>query len=103
MNKEQDLLERATNEKDLIRSVLFEDYAPDWIFVRELSEYLVGIDPSLTGHLLLARALRHLGDRENAVRQLELCRVLIANQPTLGAEVVLLPVVETETLLLRES
>lgn len=55
------------------------DRLEDWVPARAIGEFIVSSCPTLlVGHLVLCRALRHLGDPERAVEELNLC-ITIAN------------------------
>ncbi len=79
-DEDRELLIRVTDTKDFVRSVLVEDNFDDWKLAQQLGEFLIRIDPEgFLGHLILARACRHQGDRERAMHEFDQCRSLIAS------------------------
>ena len=79
MNSDGELLERLVNilnGRDLFGETFLTDDFDDWHLAKELGEFLVRIEPesSITGHALLARAHRHLGNRDLAVVELRECQ-----------------------------
>src|SRR5216684_1324433 len=82
---------------------LIGDKLDDWTKARALGEAIVETDPTvLIGHLILSRALRHLGDRPRAIEQLEACLTLA---PGVGAgDAAFLPEMrQEEYFLLQQS
>lgn len=66
---------RAIEQKEFVRSILFDDSFDDWQLTRDFGNFLVRIEPGeILGHALLTRALRHLGEVELAREELKQCR-----------------------------
>ena len=75
MNQDADMLDKVIANEDFIAAVIREDSSCDWELARNLGEYLLRIDPRQSfGFLILIRALRHLGDSEEAARKFTLYR-----------------------------
>src|SRR5437762_8107922 len=66
----QDVLTRSLETEGFTRSLLFEDSVDDWALARDLGEFQVLVGPELlVGHLILAKACRHLGDTPRAIEE----------------------------------
>lgn len=93
---------RALEQEGFLCSLLFEDVVDDWLLARDLGEYLVLVYPDLlVGHLILAKACRHLSDSVRALQQIARCREIIASGGLPPVEMRLLaPVVDGEARLL---
>jgi hypothetical protein len=78
MSADGELLARVSDTKDFFQSVLYRDTLPDWTLAREFGEFLVRILPNdIMGHVLLARAHRHLGSLDLARDELKQCQAYI--------------------------
>src|ERR1700690_2967105 len=92
MSTDGELLARVARRKDLFRLVLYDDSFDDWTLVRDLGEFLVRTEDSeIMGHAILARALRHLGDRRRALVELERCRTMMNSRQLHSWETDLFP------------
>jgi|SRR5215469_8672060 len=81
MATDAEVLTRISKIEKFFESVLYKDNLADWSLVRDLGELLIRIDgEEIVGHVLLARACRHIGDRKRAREELEKCRALVALQ-----------------------
>jgi hypothetical protein len=99
MEKDIELLDRVINRKDFLPSIL-EDTAAEWELAKDLGEYLLRVVPQLlVGHLILARAYRHLNDLPHAIEEVEQCRAIVA-RGGLAGEVEFLPDLAEEERLL---
>jgi hypothetical protein len=104
MTDDESLLEKVTSKKDFIQSVFVDDASCDWALARQFGEYLVRIEGEFfLGHLISIRALRHLGEREAAILQLDVCKEAIKTQTRIGLKEELLGMVRVEESLLRGS
>jgi len=73
-----EIVTRVSNIENFFESVLYRDSLEDWKVAQDFGKLLIRIDKEeITGHALLARACRHLGDLECAGTELEKCRVLV--------------------------
>jgi hypothetical protein len=98
MNADLEMLTRVENTEDFFRRVFLDDNVPDWNLVREFAEYIIRMRPNeCGGHLMLARAFRHLGQPEHAREELQLSKGLLTDDP-LASDY--LPQVEKEDYLL---
>jgi hypothetical protein len=72
-----ELLAKVIQSKDFFQSVLYDDTFDDWNLAKELGEFLIRIEPDseIMGHALLARAYRHLGNRQRALDELIECQL----------------------------
>jgi hypothetical protein len=96
VSKEKKLLDHALGIDGFLESILFMDKLDDWTAAVELGRYLVQVDSmSLCAHLILAIACRHLGDERHVSQELQACRTIV-ERGDLGAEVILIPVLEQE-------
>jgi hypothetical protein len=60
-------------------SDLFADNLEDWAAARKYGEFLTARCPTLLiGHLVLCRALRHMGDVQLAMNELHICKTIVA-------------------------
>jgi thiamine phosphate synthase YjbQ (UPF0047 family) len=106
MDLEREILARVSNTKDFFGSVFFRDTLDDWNVAKDLGEFLVRIlpDSEVMGHALLARAHRHLGNRELALDELKQCQARTANRKLEPWETeMLLPLLTEEEKHLSES
>jgi hypothetical protein len=79
MDIDAEILTRVSKIDKFFESVLYKDSLDDWKVARDLGELLIRIDgEEITGHALLVRACRHIGDRKRAREELEKCRALLA-------------------------
>jgi hypothetical protein len=95
----------AIEGKEFFRSILLDDDFDDWSLAKELGQFLIQImpDSELMGHALLARAHRHLGNRELALDELKQCFLRTANRELEPWEKeMLLPLLTSERSLLYE-
>ena len=97
-DEELELLRRVTSSEDFFHSVLVEDTLQDWSLGKEFGELLIRLMPdSALGHLVVARACRHLKCSQTAVGALARCRTIITSGKAIkGEEELLLPVLEAE-------
>jgi hypothetical protein len=66
---------QSIEKKDFFRSILINDTFDDWNLARDFGGFLTRIEPEeFMGHALLARSLRHLGNLEGALAELQKCR-----------------------------
>ncbi len=73
-----EILTKVSKIDKFFESVLYEDSLEDWKLAKDLGELLIRLDgEEISGHALLARSCRHLGDLERAGTELERCRVLV--------------------------
>jgi hypothetical protein len=87
MDLDRELLRRVNEVDDFFGSV-FEDRLEDWNLASDLGEFLLRIGgPEAMGHMLLARAHRHLGNRERAREELKRCQLLVAKGELVPGEV----------------
>lgn len=71
---EGELIDKVDAIGDFFRLVL-NDALEDWPLAKDFGKFLTRLDPAgAIGHALLARAYRHLGDRQQALAELECCR-----------------------------
>jgi len=98
MSREAEILARVIENRDFARSLLFDDCTDDWNLAGELGEYLTRIHPDMIfGHIVLAKARRHLGDNVGAIAEVNRCREVIAAGDLAPAELHLLaPLVDLE-------
>jgi hypothetical protein len=77
MDSDAELLVRVNRTDDFFGSVFSRDSLDDWNLAKDFGEFLVRIlpDTEVMGHALLARACRHLGERERALDELKQCQV----------------------------
>jgi len=97
------IVTKVSKIERFFESVLCEDNLEDWKLAQDFGELFVRMDEEeITGHALLARACRHLGDLERAGTELEKCRVLV-EYPMIkdGKELFLSFLAEEERLLSR--
>jgi hypothetical protein len=67
MDTDAETLTRVSKIDKFFESVLYKDSLDDWKVARDLGELLIRIDgEEITGHALLVRACRHIGDRKRA-------------------------------------
>jgi hypothetical protein len=93
---DEELLDRAAKTDDFSRSIIVNDKSDDWAHVKEVGRYLVRVhSASLFGHLVLARACRHLGELGQAAKEARECRMMV-RRGNLGTEVTLVPALEEE-------
>jgi hypothetical protein len=93
---DEELLDRAIRMDNFSGSILVEDKFDDWSLAKEVGKYLIRVDSTLLiGHLVLARACRHLGQLAQAADELDVCRTLV-ERGNLGGEVALLPTFDEE-------
>ncbi len=102
---DSELLERVCADKTLIRSVLLDEDLEDWTLPKSFGEFLARINPDdLTGHVILMRACRHLGDLEKATQELARCHAIIDAGGMIPVDQqTLVPMVEAEHQMLREG
>lgn len=95
---ERELLRRVNSVEDFFGSILLKDSLQDWGLAKEFGQFLTRLMPdSALGHLVVARACRHLGDLNAVAAALDRCRAAIASGKMTGPEVeLLLPIVEHE-------
>src|SRR5690349_17103203 len=75
----REVLNRVLQKEGFSGSLLSEDSVDDWALARDLGEYRVLVNPEmLVGHLILARASRHLGDEPRALEEVARCRELLS-------------------------
>ena len=101
---ESDALRRITASKDFAGAILVADDVDDWSLAKQFGEILVRVLPGyLIGHLILARAYRHIGEPQLAAEQIETCRRLISDaaQPAISQEWLLPVLAEEEKHLAR--
>ncbi len=73
-----EIVTKVSKIEGFFESVLYDDNLEDWKLAKDFGELFVRLDDEeITGHALLARACRHLGDLERAGTELERCRVLV--------------------------
>ena len=103
MDSDRELLARVNSIDDFFGSALVRDALDDWNLARDFGEFLTRIDTDkeVMGHVLMARAYRHLGDTERALAALRVCQARIANK-TFGPDELelFMPVLEKERKLL---
>jgi hypothetical protein len=93
---DEELLDRAVKMDNFSKAIFIEDKVDDWAHAKEVGKYLIRVDSTLLfGHLVLARACRHLGELAQAASELKECRILV-ERGDLGGEVELLPVLDEE-------
>jgi len=89
---DRDVLKRVTEMDDFVGSVLVRDSLPDWHLARALGTFLVRVCPNeLVGHVILLRALRHLGDLELARMEVQQCKTLLDTGNVTAIEHEILP------------
>ena len=100
-----ELLTRVTETKDFVQRVLYDDSLDDWNLAKDFGEFLLRLDPDeILGHALLARAYKHLGDSQRAIRELEQCRARATQGQLKPSEVeVFSPFLAKEEKLLSEG
>ena len=77
MEPEAEILTRVAKIEDFFQAVLYKDALDDWNLAKDLGEFLIRFEPEeVMGHALVARASRHLGDRERALSELVQCRIM---------------------------
>src|SRR5579871_2313128 len=77
-----DILTRICGTEDFFRRVFLYDEFDDWKLAYDLGVYLADRLPEeCGGHLILARSLRHLGERERAASAIQVCKGLLAGHP----------------------
>jgi hypothetical protein len=82
MSADLEMLEQIENTKDFFKGVFLEDSLADWNLACAFAQYIIRLRPEeCGGHLILARALRHLGDLERARAELQLSKDLLPNDP----------------------
>ena len=98
----REVFTRVRQKEGFSGSLLSEDSVDDWALARDLGEYHVLVSPDmLVGHLILARACRHLGDEPRALEEVARCRELLSTERILPIERnVLVPQLEREERLL---
>jgi hypothetical protein len=91
-------LQGALEDDGFVESLLLRDKAEDWQLVRDLGQYLVLTGPDLLiGHVIVAKASRHLGTHSETKAALHNCRALIRRGATSAMELnVLMPIIEAE-------
>jgi hypothetical protein len=103
LDSDRNLLARVNSIDDFFASVLVRDALDDWNLARDFGDFLarLGPDKEVVGHVLMARAYRHLGNAERALVELNECQARIANQELTRYELELyMPVLEKEKKLL---
>ena len=84
---DQELLDKVAQMDNFSVSILVEDKSDDWSLAKEVGKYLIRVDPTLLiGHLVLARACRHLGELAEAASEVAACRAVVEHG-NLGGEV----------------
>jgi hypothetical protein len=74
MDRDLEMMNEVTANEDFIRG-LFLDTLNEWSLAKEYGEFLVKNVPQLfLGHVVLARAHRHLGERDRAREKIAECR-----------------------------
>ena len=67
---------QSIERRDFFRAILVNDNFDDWKLARDFGAFLTRIEPEeIMGHALLARSYRHLGNLEEALAELEQCRI----------------------------
>lgn len=78
MDSDAEIVTKVSKIGGFFESVLYEDCLEDWNLAKDFGELFVRMDAEeITGHALLARACRHLGDLERARAEFEKCQVLV--------------------------
>ena len=82
MDSDAELLVKVNSSDDFFGSVFTKDRLDDWNLAKDFGEFLVRFlpDADVMGHAVLARAYRHLGELELALRELKECRTRTANR-----------------------
>lgn len=75
MDLDGELLQKVCGIHDFFGSVFLRDDLDDWSLARDFGEFLVRTlaDQDVTGHALLTRAYRHLGNMKLAHSELREC------------------------------
>jgi hypothetical protein len=103
MDPDAAILEKVSKIDKFFESVLYDDTLDDWKLAKDLGELFVRLDrEEITGHALLARACRHLGDTERALAELEKCRVLIVPPMIEGGKKLFVSFLEQEERLMSK-
>jgi hypothetical protein len=94
----QGALGKVLEDEGFVENLLLHDRVEDWQLARDLGQYLVltGSD-LLIGHVIVARASRHLGSHSETKAALRNCYGLIRRGATSAMELnVLTPIIEAE-------
>jgi hypothetical protein len=76
-----EMLSRVLDTKEFLAGVLFEDDSQDWSLALALGEYMLRTLPEdPPGHLIVARASRHLGQMDRAVQEVIKCKTLLVSE-----------------------
>ena len=69
---------RVPDDEDFVERLLLQDIVDDWQVALELGQYWVLVYPDLlVGHVIVARASRHLGACSQAAGALRDCQELV--------------------------
>jgi hypothetical protein len=91
-----DFLEGVTEQ--FLTDLLADDLS-DWPTAIKYGEFLTALCPTLLiGHLVLCRALRHIGGNDAAIEELKICQTIIKSDEF--REAAFLPELEQEEKLL---
>jgi len=84
---DRDLIARVSEKGDFFGYVMRDDTLTDWSLVKDFGEFLIRLGhEDVFGHVLLARACRHLGESERAREELQYCRGQAAQGKLVAAE-----------------
>jgi hypothetical protein len=106
VDRDAELLIRINKNPDFFGSVFEKDHLDDWNLARGFGEFLVRTLPptEIMGPAVLARACRHLGNREHARQQIQHCRRQLASRSPEPWEIeMLLPALTAEEECLSEQ
>jgi hypothetical protein len=106
LDSDRDLLARVNSIDDFFGSILVRDTLDDWNLARDFGEFLVRNDLGSEGmgHLLMARAYRHLGNVERAIAEMKECQSFVIKQKLEPDELALfMQVLEKERKLLSAA
>ena len=77
MKPDLEILTGANKIENFFGRVLLEDTLEDWNLAKDFGELLIRLTPEeVMGHALVARACRHLGETERALKELARCRIM---------------------------
>jgi hypothetical protein len=101
----QGALDTAFEDEGFVENLLLHDRVDDWRLVREIGQYLVLTSPDLLiGHVIVARASRHLGTHSETKAALRNCQELIHRGASSVMELnVLVPIIEAEERALADD
>jgi hypothetical protein len=99
MHSDGELLAGVLQIPGFLEGVLQKDDVSDWTLAKRFGEFLVRIDSDseIMGHALQARASRHLGEIDQAKKELKICQTCIKDRGLKPWEIALLqPLLEAE-------